>query len=272
MEIGEEDKLIKLKRMKNLLYILSLLLVLSACSSEQKEESKQEKNNEISEIIKENIDSKDFSYIDNGGFYINNKGEGVKKSDVKDQKIVYWYFDPKCPYCIQLEQLTKNYLGDIMGDNTLIKYMPLSFLGRPKDEDPNNRVVTYSDMITGVVVSMAENDPDLVYGFLQEVMDHQFIEDLSKLESTEEQDNMVKDIYENKLNGNKWSEIQQDIQAARQTVFNLTEYTSQNEELKSKTPDGDIKVPLILVEGEDKIIPLSEDSEQIRAILEEKLK
>lgn len=269
-----------MKKLMTLLLFILMSFAMVACSNqnETKEESvsetKSETSNEASknELKLEDIDQKEYINIDKGGFYVNNKGQVVPKSDIEGYKIVEWYFEPICPHCLALEEETKEYLNEIMGEKTLIKYMPLSFLGRPKNEDLQNRVVTYSDMMTSLINSMVENDPENVTKFMKIVLNEKFIDKLSVLNTVEERSEAIKKVYIEELSGKNWEKIESEMGSYTYTVYNLTRYTGQNDELKSKTPDGTISVPLIYVQGEEKILPINEENIDVRKILEEALK
>lgn len=249
-----------MKKIKIVVAALLICLSLAACSIQ--------KNNTNTNVVENN--SKELKYIDNGAFYVNNKGIVISKEDSKKySKIVEWYFDPLCPYCVVLETEVNSYITDIMGKNTLIKYVPMSFLGRPKGSDET--FISYSDTISSNILSIAENDPENGFKYLKEVMSQTFLDKISKLEKKEEQDKVIEEAYTKKLSGKKPDLIKSLFKDSLKIVRNSTKSISKNEELKSKTTSGKISVPLVYIVGEEKAL-VFEEGKNPRPILEEKLK
>lgn len=249
-----------MKKVKILIAALFVSLSLVACTSQK------EKNNTV---ITE-TDSSNYKYIENGAFYINKKGEVISKTEAKNyKKIVEWYFEPLCPHCIVLESEVSPYLLDIMGEETLIKYVPLSFLGRPKNSDES--FVSYSDTIAANIISIAEHDPKNTFQYIKEVINQSFFDKISKLADKNEQDKAIEEVYTKTLSGTKLAEIKKSFDTSLKTVRSTTKFTSKNEDLKSKTESGRVTVPLVYVVGEDKALRFKE-GENPRKILEEKLK
>lgn len=52
---------------------------------------------------------------------------------------------------------------------------------------------------------------------------------------------------------------------------NATDYMRRDKELASKTPDGRLTTPTVIVQGADKVLPLAE-AEDLRPVFEEALK
>lgn len=249
-----------MKNIKYIAFFILILMLLVACGNKkEKEESKSEidkvaSTNNFDEVIKD------------GGFYFNNKGKVVPVSQVKDQKILEWYSEPRCPHCHTLEQQVKDYLLEIMGDNTLIKYNPISFIGRKKD-DPSH--VTYSDDLSGLMLAIAKNDPNVAYPFMKEVQTELYAtlnyENSSRLKAFE-------DTYK-KLGGKKWDEVYTDIKAATKIVLDHTKSLLSNQNVISKTKKGRIQTPLLFLQSEDKAFDyVNASPTEIRKALEERLK
>lgn len=258
MEAWEKNRG-KMKKIKILIVVLAISLSLVACST-QKSNTK----------VVENVNAKEYKNIDNGAFYVNNKGIVISKEDSKKySKIVEWYFDPLCSHCVLLETEVSPYITEIMGENTLIKYVPMSFLGRPKGSD--EIFISYSDTISSNILSIAENDPENVFKYIKEVVNQSFIDKISKIESKEEQDKIIEEIYTKTLSGKKLDSLKNSFNDSLKTVRNSTKSISKNEELKSKTASGKISVPLVYVVGEDKAL-IFEEGQNPRKLLEEKLK
>lgn len=249
-----------MKKLKYIFFlILSLLLIVACENKKEKEESKSEVDKSISANSFDEV-------IKDGGFYFNNKGKVVPVREVKDQKILEWYSEPRCPHCHTLEQQVKDYLLEIMGDNTLIKYNPISFIGRKKD-DPSH--VTYSDDLSGLMLAIAKNDPNIAYPFMKEVQTEIYAtlnyENSSRLKAFE-------DTYK-KLGGKKWDEINKDLKEATRIVFENTQSLPSNEKVKSKTKTGIIETPLLFLQNEDKAFDyVNASSTEIKKALEERLK
>lgn len=266
-----------MKKLINIILIMLLSFLLVACTNDTnkngdntgKETAKETSENKIK---LEEIDQSEYKYIENGGFFVNNQGIVIDKKNTEGYKIVEWYFDPLCPSCMQLEQATSPYLLEIMGDKTLINYKPMTFLGRPKDEDPNNPIISYSDVMSSIILSIAENDPELVNKYIIKVINPDFVDSISKLNDTEKQNEAMKKIYTEELSGKKWDQIKSKMDEKMTTSRNLTNYIKNDQELKSKTLDGKLSVPLIYVRGEEKILDIYEENMDFRPLLEKKLK
>lgn len=257
-----------MRKIKYLTLLMILSLVFVACSNGQ--DSEKAKYDPEKKITAETISAKEYKNIDQAGFYINNKGKLLTKDQVKDYKIVEWYYDPVCPSCKELKEKSKDILFDAIGDKTVIKYQPLSFLGRPRDASPD--YISYSDTIQGIILSMAEKDPDLVYQYMSKVINDQFEQDMQKLTTKQDQDNKLKDAYEKDLQGKHWDEIMAGVDDAIVTVKNFTKFTANNEELKKKTFDGNIQVPLLYVQGSDKALDVYDVNQDIEKLFRSEFK
>lgn len=205
-----------------------------------------------------------FSYINNGGFFVNNQGHAVPVEQAKDYKIVRWYTEPLCPYCLALEDASRDYIRDVQGDNTLIKYIPLSFLGGRGIEGE----ITYSDMMSAMIMSIAENDPEKVGDFMHIVLSNEFVEQI-QLES--DQNGFIRKAYVDGVGGEKLAEVEADIEKFMEVIDRSTQYTRTDKDLAKKTPNGKLTTPMIWVEGEEKTIDVSLDQD-FRPLFEEKLK
>ncbi|MGX7072262.1 hypothetical protein HIF96_01365 [Helcococcus kunzii] len=261
-----------MKKIIKISLIFVLLFALSACSNNKETEQESTKESSEEKIKINEIDKSEYKNIENGGFFVNNKGVVVDKKDTQGYKIVEWYFDPLCPSCMQIEEKTSPYLFGIMGKKTLINYKPLTFLGRPKNDDPKNPAITYSDVMSSIILSMAENDPELVSKYIVKVVNKNFVDSISKLNDTEKQNEAMKNVYTKDLSGTKWDKIKEDMDKTMITARNLTNYVKNDEELKEKTLDGSLSVPLIYVRGEEKILDIYQENMDYRPLLEEKLK
>lgn len=243
----------KRRKLTLLLALVSLFLV--ACGN---------KTNDTAEEV---LDTESFNaVVQDGGFHINNKGKVVNVSDVKDQKVLEWYLEPRCPDCHVLEEETSPYLLDIMGDNTLIKYYPITFIGRSKD---NPSLVTYSDDLSGLILSIAKNDPDIAYPFLQKVVTQLYAtlnyENSKRMEAFQA-------TYK-ELGGTKWDQVYADIKSGTKIALDKTNALRTDEELISKTPNNRIATPLLYLVGEEKAFGfIGSTSDQIREELEKRLK
>lgn len=237
-----------MKKIKVSLLLLFVMIVAVSCNKMQE-----------SDIDGENK----FTYVNNGGVFIDNKGHAVPTSEIEGKKIVKWYTEPLCPYCLKLEDRTREYIREVQGDNTLIKYIPLSFLGSRGVEDE----ITYSDVISSMVLSIAENDPEVVGDFVHTVMSTEFVNAIQK-ESN--QNEFIKNAYIN-AGGTKFNEVQKDLEVFMEVVKRSTEYTRTDKELAKRTPEGKLTTPMIWVEGEEKTIDVSLDQD-FRSLFEEKLK
>lgn len=235
-----------MKNIKLLLLLLAVLILGIACNKTTVVDKKEN----------------EFTYVDNGGIFVDNKGHAIPISQTKGKKIVRWYTEPLCPYCLNLEVKTKDFLMDVQGDNTLIKYMPLSFLGSTGVEGQ----VTYSDVITSMVLSIAENDPQVVGKFMHTVLTNEFVE---TIQQQSDQDAFIKKAYED-AGGSKLKEVEEDMPKFMEVVKNTTSVTRTDKELANRTPNGKLTVPLIWIEGEEKILDLS-DNTDFKALFEEKL-
>lgn len=204
-----------------------------------------------------------FTYVDNGGFYVNNEGKAVPSSEAEGKKIVEWYTEPLCPYCLRLDAQVSPYLYDIQGEDTLIKYMPLSFIGKTGVEGE----ITYSDRMTAIWFSMAENDPDMVAAYKHLTATEDFINDI---QNAPDQNLFMEEAYTVTLEGEKWDEIEADLETFLEVSRNATEYSRRNKELASKIPGGSVVTPTLYVQGEDEVVNL--ETENLRTTLEEVLK
>lgn len=238
-----------MKNTKLLLLFLVVSILVVACNKVTEEEKK--------------VEDDKFTYVDNGGIFVDNKGHAVPKSEIKGKKIVRWYTEPLCPYCLNLEAKTKDYIMDVQGDTTLIKYIPLSFLGSRGVEGE----VTYSDVISSMVLSIAENDPQVVGKFMHTVLTNEFVDAIQK---EKDQDAYIRKAYTD-VGGTKLKEVEEDMKTLMEVVKKTTDYTRNDKELAKKTPNGNLTVPILWVEGEEKTIDVSLDQD-FRPLFEEKLK
>lgn len=238
-----------MKNIKLLLLLFAVLILGVACNKMTEDDVDGEGN--------------EFSYVDNGGIFVDNKGHAIPKSQTEGMKIVRWYTEPLCPYCLNLEDATKDYIMDVQGDNTLIKYIPLSFLGGRGIEGE----VTYSDVISSMVLSIAENDPEVVGKFMHTVLTNEFVE---AIQQEADQDGYIRQAYTD-AGGTKLSEVEEDLPVFMEVVERSTNYTRTDKALAKRTPNGKLTTPMIWVEGEEKTIDVSLDQD-FRPLFEEKLK
>lgn len=238
-----------MKNIKLLLLLLAVLILGVACNKMTEDDVDGEGN--------------EFTYVDNGGIFVDNKGHAIPKSQTEGMKIVRWYTEPLCPYCLKLEDATKDYIMDVQGDNTLIKYIPLSFLGGRGIEGE----VTYSDVISSMALSIAENDPEVLGKFMHTVFTNEFVETIQK---EADQDAYIRKAYTD-AGGTKLTEVEEDMPVFMEVVERSTSYTRTDKELAERTPNGKLTTPMIWVEGEEKTIDVSLDQD-FRSLFEEKLK
>lgn len=238
-----------MKNIKLLLLLLAVLILGVACNK----------------MTEDDVDGKgnEFTYVDNGGIFVDNKGHAIPKSQTEGMKIVRWYTEPLCPYCLKLEDATKDYIMDVQGDNTLIKYIPLSFLGGRGIEGE----VTYSDVISSMALSIAENDPEVLGKFMHTVFTNEFVEAIQK---EADQDAYIRKAYTD-AGGTKLTEVEEDMPIFMEVVERSTSYTRTDKALAKRTPNGKLTTPMIWVEGEEKTIDVSLDQD-FRSLFEEKLK
>ena len=237
-----------MKRIKLLLLLMSVLILGVACNKLTEDQVDGEVN--------------EFTYVDNGGIFVDNKGHAIPRSQKEGKKIVRWYTEPLCPYCLDLEDATKDYIMDVQGDNTLIKYIPLSFLGGRGIEGE----VTYSDSISSMILSIAENDPEVVGKFMHTVLTNEFVE---AIQNEDNQDEFIRKAYV-EAGGTKLTEVEKDIPVFMEVVKRSTNYTRTDKALAKRTPNGRLSTPMIWVEGEEKTIDVSLDKD-FRPLFEEKL-
>lgn len=238
-----------MKKIKIILLVTIVAIFATACSNQMK--------------IEEVDAGQSFTYVKDGGFYLDNKGIAVPVAETEGKKVLEWYTEPICPYCLTLEEVTSPYLYDIQGDNTLIKYFPLTFLGGKGIEGE----VTYSDVMSGLLLSMAENDPEMVGKYLHKVNNQEF---LNQLQSASNQDEFIHQTYLD-LEGTKWNEIQADLKTFMDITDRNTEFARRNKELASKTVDGRLTTPTLYIQGEEKALDLT-DIKDPKGLLEEALK
>lgn len=239
--------MMKNKKLLVLVLVLSLLIV--ACGKK---------------MAKDEIDGGEtFKYVYQGGFYLNNKNEAVPVEEAKNKKIVEWYTEPICPFCVKLNDTTKEYKKDIQNDNTLIKYVPLTFLGKTGMEGE----VTYSDVITGIWLSMAEHDPELVGKYYELTSNEEW---LNKLQESPNQNQTIHEAYAITLSGKNWDKIFGDLEKFMQISKNSTEYIKTDKELASKTKGGKLTTPTLYVQGAEKAVDIYDEA-NLKANLEEAL-
>lgn len=204
-----------------------------------------------------------FEYVKDGGFYLNNMNVAVPVAEAQNMKIMDWYTEPICPYCLEIEAETSPYLKDIQGDNTVIRVVPLTFLGRTGVEDE----VTYSDVMTGIWLSMAENDPELVGEYYHTVATAEYLNELQKQSN---QNMYMQQTYE-ELGGEKWDDIIADLPVFMEVTTRSTEFSRRNKALARKTKNGRLTTPTLYVQGEEMALDVS-DMSIVRPQLEEALK
>lgn len=247
-----------MKKIKLLALVLGLSLALVACG--QKEDSTNTTNEATVTPTAE------FTNISEGGFYVNNKGDVVPPSEVGEKKVLEWIFEPACPGCIALETDAKNYIADIQGENTLIKYIPISFLGR---SESNPDFVTYSDKAVGIINAMAQVDPTIVQKYISKTLDSVYV--ALHYDKTDQLP-AFKETYES-LGGTKWDQIVADMESGKKIAFDKIVQIRDDKELIAKIPDGVLATPLLHVTTESTTVQFNtDDVSTIRPALEEALK
>lgn len=248
--------------MKNL-KLLGLLLVLSftliACSNKSTTYDETIQNVDLAKAQSE------FTNIQDGGFYVDNTGKVVSPSEAEGKKVVEWYFEPVCPGCLKLETEAKTYLHEVQGENTLIKYYPISFLGKSQD---NPAFVTYSDKMTGIMLSMAQHDPDLVQKFIKSVMSEVYV----SLHYTKETHLPEFEKSYKELGGQNWDKIATDMSKGTVIAANTLSSLRDNEDMKAKA-GGRLSTPLLYEVGADATTVVNtDDTASIKPMLTELLK
>lgn len=255
-----------MKKIKTIIIMVLSLLILVACQNSKQESSKETKN----EIKKETVEtlSKSYKNISDGGFYLDKSGKIISKADIKNQQIIEWYTEPRCPACITLETNFKEYSSDIMGESTLIKFTPLSFLGKDKEKP---ELITYSDNLAAIYLALAEYEPKIAQKYIGETMTVLYSTTNAE-KSTEEQLKAFKETYE-KLGGKDWGKIEKEIPKTMKIANLGVQELIQNEDMKKRVENGQLTTPLVWKRGTEKAIKIDPDKpEEIKKSLEEVLK
>lgn len=238
---------------KKLLVLLTAGTLLVGCSN--KEENKiEETKTEQTQDIKENDESKekDNDKIDaqDYNFYLDKDGKIVDKDEIGDRLVLHWYVEPTCPHCIDLDELVKGRVGEILGDEAVVQYHYVSFMGGD-----------YSNEASGYVVSIANNDPEVANKFIEGIMDREFIERTYSKNNIDDRKIEFKKLYD-EIGGTNWDKVDEDRQAYTSIVLRETDDFTSNPELIKKSTEDYTYTPFIFIEGEEKVLSdftLSED-------------
>ena len=273
-----------MKRIKLVLLMIVFSLVLISCSKKNNQEvdkpvdTSEESNKEVTEESNKEVteesdkevaeEVKDFKYIDNGSFYINNQGEVVTKDKIEDKKIAELYTEPRCPGCINVEEVLAGRYSELIGENTLIRIFPLTFIGKDKD---NPDLITYSDNLAAIYLAMAEVEPHLLTEYIGKTMNHLFATINYELE-VDKQLNAFKEAYEG-IGGSKWEDIEELIPDMRLISNNNIKTLINDDEMISRVPNGELRTPLLWVVGNEHTTNIHDnDKEEIAKTLKEALK
>ena len=240
---------------KKLLILMTAGTLLVGCS--QKEEAETEENViEQTQKVEEKeteTKTKDDNKIsaEDYNFYIDKDGKIIDKEDIGDRLILHWYVEPACPHCLDLEELVDGRVGEILGDEAVVQYQFVSFMGGD-----------YSNEAAGYVVSIANNDPDVTQKFIEGIMKKTFIENTYTKNNPDERKIEFKKLYD-EIGGTNWDKVDEDRQAYTSIVLKETDVFSNDPELLAISEEDYTYTPFIFIEGEDKVMPDFAKSEDI---------
>lgn len=189
-------------------------------------------------------------YISNAAITLDEQGKVLTREEaekrIKNDKEAHvdWYFDPFCPFCVKLDQLTKAELPQILKENkALITYHLVTFLN---ERTTNN----YSDKAAGFMLGVGEIRGDLFYAFMHGIMNDEF----HPTPVLERKNEDFKALFEG-LGGTaeEWEKI---LTLAPNFIPDAHEQTTwffSDAQLAKKSPlNGETFVPFILVnDGEE---------------------
>lgn len=100
--------------------------------------------------------------VKNGAFYITKNG--ITTNQPKNKKVLNVYFDPSCPFCAYADTLIMKNLDEILTDEYVIRYSPVTFLGK-KGLDSYSHIMATS-FLTSIVYA-----PNVAEKYFKAVMD-----------------------------------------------------------------------------------------------------
>lgn len=200
--------------MKKILMAFMLLITLTACANTNQES---------------NIN-------DDGSYVLTSDGIKSDFTDKDNQKII-WYIDYTCSDCKRVHLESNNYVKEIIKEGKAeIKYYPLGFLDKYISNKYSTRSAVWS-------LGVAEFLPE----YLDDFINHIYNEEMEIEERNEK-------YFESVLRGLKVGE--QDIKKVKNNLTRYEEMVSKStekfinsEELKNMTPDKEVFVPFIIIDG-----------------------
>lgn len=236
---------------KKLLILLTAGLLITGCVKKEETPVKSEEpaiEEKVEEEETKKISAEDYN------FYIDKDGKVISKDEIGDKLIVNWYSEPLCSHCIELENQVKDHMSEILGDEAVVKYNFVSFLGGD-----------YSDEAAGYLISVANNDPDVADSFIKKVMSKEFASVASTKGSIEERKDSFKKAYE-EVGGTKWEEVDKNRQAYSSIAIRETKVFTENSELAKIAGAENVFTPFVYVEGEEELLPTFEDEGVVEAL------
>lgn len=183
------------------------------------------------------------------GFYMDNKNEIIQKKDIGDRRVLNWVFDPFCPACRSLKSHFQGKMSQVLGDDAVVFYRIVGFLGGRNEDDTSKRLAAY-------ILGTAEKAPHLTNIFLNEIM--------TNYECVETDVGCTEDNYKEyffKIGGTseEWNEIIKNKDSLEKMVEEGTDAFFSDPHTISLSPkNGSLYVPFLYMEGADKALDLGE--------------
>lgn len=239
-----------MKKINIISLLLVFVMILSACG---KAGSYQEPS------AKETLEN---------SFLVDKNGQVIEEKETGNRKVVQVYFDPRCPSCAVAEEIIADKLEGIAGDSAVFRYNPVAFIG---DDGVNT---SYSHRIASMILSVKELEKDKTYEFLKSVMNIKFMENITKELEKEISENTEKYIKDKKYTeafykmqdekifahvkevytGNDFNKMKDNAEKKISLVKQLTSIFFENDKLKKMSKDGKLYTPMIIVEGNNKVL------------------
>lgn len=170
----------------------------------------------------------------------------IKQSKVPPQEdLIDWYMDPYCPSCTKLDEIMQPKIKDV-SSKLPIRYHIMGFLSSKTIDDYSNRGAAF-------ILSVAETSPDLAVKYLHSIMNDKFKPENGKGIKTP--DDKFKEQFL-KIGGtsSQWSKVMEIQPVILEMVKEQTALAFNDEKLLSKSEDGRLTVPFIIIGDSDKAL------------------
>lgn len=193
--------------------------------------------------------------IKNASFLVKN-GKIASFDDLKDEPVLYWYFDPLCGSCRKLEENTHKDLAKISSEMPVIFY-PTNFLDNSKNSFATNA--------SALLLSTVKHNPDIALTFMSKIINQEFAP-YDNHNKTEE--DFKKEYISSGGDETSWDSIINDYNTIKSEVTKATNNMNKNGELDAKSipnKDGEkiMGLPFLLIADSPQKINMREKPENM---------